>query len=252
MQCIRMKACVWQITLIVGLTLCVSIGYAEILFHDDFERQEIDLAKWVPRVSWGLKKNDTRHDVLDRRVLDVWGGGAGLTLTDFPEEFDYYADFNAKNGGSLGFVFHARNDKYFYMHEISTAGSKHAPQHIGWHINLENNWSVERTPFADEKKRRQNVWYRVKFEVRKNYKFKAYLGKVGAKWNSLVFVGEWSDSEQRYETGKIGFYTLGGNRGAAAHHAQLDNIFVTTPEFNIFPVEPKDKLAITWGDLKTQ
>ena len=152
----------------------------------------------------------------------------------------------------MGFVFHARNDKYFYMHEISTAGSKHAPQHMGWHINLENNWSVERTPFADEKKRRQNVWYRVKFEVRKNYKFKVYLGRVGAKWNSLVFVGEWSDSEQRYETGKIGFYTLGGNRGAAAHHAQFDNIFVTTPEFNIFPVEPKDKLAITWGDLKTQ
>ena len=86
---------------------------AEILFYDDFERQEIDLAQWAPRVSWGLKDNDTRHDVLDRRVLDVWGGGAGLTLTDFPEEFDCYADFNAKNGGSLGFVFHAKDDKNF-------------------------------------------------------------------------------------------------------------------------------------------
>ena len=192
MQYVRVKTFIRQIPLIVGLTLCVSIGYAEILFHDDFERQEIDLAKWAPQVSWGLKENDTRHDVLDRSVLDVWGGGAGLTLTDFPEEFDYYADFNAKNGGSLGFVFHARNDRYFYMHEISTAGSKYSPQHIGWHINLEDNWSVETTPFADEKKRRQNVWYRVKFEVRKNYKFKAYLGKVGAKWNRLVFVSEWS------------------------------------------------------------
>ena len=118
-----MKISTWQIIFIVILTLCVSIGYAEILFHDDFERQEIDLANWTPSGSWGLKENDTRHDVLDRRVLDVWGG-VGLTLTDFPEEFDYYADFNAKNGGSLGFVFHAKNDKYFYMHEISTAGSK--------------------------------------------------------------------------------------------------------------------------------
>ncbi|MCY3741035.1 MAG: hypothetical protein OXH00_08440 [Candidatus Poribacteria bacterium] len=247
-----MRYTIFFTLIFLTLALCVSTVSAEILFHDDFERQEIDLAQWAPQASWGLKENDTRHDVLDRRVLDVWGGGAGLTLTDFPEEFDYYADFNAKNGGSLGFVFHARNDKYFYMHEISTAGSKYSPQHIGWHINLENNWSVENTPFADEKKRRQNVWYRVKFEVRKNYKFKAYLGKVGAKWNSLVFVGEWSDSEKRYEKGKIGFYARGGNRGAAAHHAQFDNIFVTTPEFNIFSVEPKGKLTVTWGNLKTQ
>lgn len=245
----------YTIFFLLMLVIFAIFGFnidAEILFHDDFERQEIDLAQWAPRVSWGLKKNDTRHDMLDRRVLDVWGGGAGLTLTDFPEEFDYYADFNAKNGGSLGFVFHAKDDKNFYMHEISVAGSKYSPQHIRWQRRFEGAWSIEITPFADEKKRRQNVWYRIKFEVRKNYKFKAYLGKVGAKWNSLVFAGEWSDSEKKSASGKIGFYTLGGNRGAAAHHAQYDNIFVTTPEFNIFPVEPKDKLAITWGDLKTQ
>ena len=249
---VRIKGLDIQYAIFLILVLCVSTGSAEILFYDDFERQEIDLTNWIPRVSWSTKDNDTRHDVLGRKVLDIWGGGAGLNLTNFPEEFNYYADFNAKNGGSLGFVFHAKNDKYFYMHEISTTGSKHAPQHIGWHTNRENNWSVEITPFADNRKRRQNVWYRVKFEVRKNYKFKAYLGKVGAKWNSLVFVGEWSDNEKRFEKGKIGFYTRGGNRGAAAHHAQFDNIFVTTPEFNIFLVELKDKLAVTWGDLKMQ
>ncbi|MCY3721000.1 MAG: hypothetical protein OXG97_02140 [Candidatus Poribacteria bacterium] len=250
MRYVRMTGWAWHTTPIVALTLCVCIAYAEILFHDDFERLEIDLGKWAPQVSWGIEDNDTRHDVLGRKVLGVWGGGAGLSITDLPEEFDYYADFNAKNGGSLGLVFHARNNKYFYMHEISTAGSKYAPQHIRWHINLENNWSVEITPFADERKRRQNVWYRVKFEVRKNHKFKAYLGKVGAKWNRLVFVGEWSDNEKRYEKGKIGFYTRGGNRGAAAHYAQYDNVFVTTPEFNIFSVEPRGKLAVVWGELK--
>ena len=234
------------------LVLCVSTTSAEILFYDDFERQEIDLAKWAPRVSWRIKDNDTRHNVLGSKVLDVWGGGAGLTLTEFPEEFDCYADFNAKNGGLLGFVFHAKDDKNFYVHEISVAGSKYSPQHIRWQGRFEDGWSIETTPFADGKKRRQNVWYRVKFEVRKNYKFKAYFGKIGAKWNSLVFVGEWIDNRKKSEKGKIGFYALGGNRGAAAHQAQFDNIYVTTPEFNIFPVEPKDKLAITWGNLKTQ
>lgn len=239
-----------QSVIFLILVLCVSATSAEILFYDDFERLEVGRTKWVPVGSWGLEENDTRHNVLGRRVLDVWGGGAGLSLADFPEEFDYYADFNAKNGGSLGFVFHAKNDMHFYMHEISTTGSKYSPQHIGWHINVENNWSVKTTPFADEKKRKQNVWYRVKFEARKNYKFKAYLGKVGAKWNNLIFVGEWTDGEKKYKNGKIGFYTHGGNRGAAAHHAQFDNIFVTTPDFNIFPVEPKDKLTVTWGELK--
>ena len=247
-----MKTSTRQALLTIALILYASTGYAEILFHDDFEGQAIDLAKWAPLVSWGITANDTRHDVLGRRVLDVWGGNAGLNLTDFPEEFDYYADFNAKNGGALGFVFHAKNDKNFYMHEISAAGSRHSPQHVRWHRWFEDDQSVEATPFADGKKRRQNVWYRVKFEVRKHYKFKVYLGKVGAKWNALVLIGEWTDSRKKSEMGKIGFHTWGGNRGAAAYHAQFDNIFVTTPEFNIFPVDPEGKLAITWGNLKTQ
>ena len=245
-----MKSSAWHATLIVTLILCVSIGYADILFHDDFERSEIDLDKWAPQVSWGIKDNDTRHDVLGRRVLDVWGGGAGLSLADLPEEFDYYADFTAKNGGSLGFVFHAKDDDNFYMHEISTLGGDHTPQHIRWHRQVGKTWAVEVTRFADERKRKQNIWYRVKFEVRKYAKFKAYLGKVGAKWSVLVFVGEWTDNSEEFKMGKIGLHTLGGNRGAAAHYAQYDNVFVTTPGFNIFSIEPKDKLAGTWGKLK--
>ena len=239
-------------TLIIMLMLCIGISYADILFHDDFERLEIDLSTWAPQVSWGIKDHDTRHDVLGRKVLDIWGGGVGLTLTDFPEEFDYYADFNAKNGGSLGFVFHAKDDDNLYMHEISNLGSKHSPQHIEWHRKEGGVWDFEVSRFADEKKRKQNIWYRVKFEVRENSKFKVYLGKVGAKWNNLVFIGEWTDGEKKFENGKTGFYTVGGNRGAAAHYAQFDNIFVTTPGFNIFPVEPKGKLAIAWGNLKIQ
>ena len=239
-----------QYAIFLIFLLYISTVSAEILFHEDFERSEIDLDRWAPRVSWGLKDHDTRHDVLGRRVLDVWGGGAGLSLTDLPEEFDYYADFSAKNGGSLGFVFHAKDDENFYMHEISMVGSKHAPQHIQWYQKVAGAWVVEVTRFADERKRKQNIWYRVKFEVRRNAKFKAYLGKIGAKWNDLVFVGEWMDGEEKFKMGKIGFHTWGGNRGAAAHYAQYDNVFITTPEFNIFSIEPKDKLAETWGKLK--
>lgn len=249
---VRIKGLDMQYAIFLIFVLCVSTGSAEILFYDDFERQEIDLTNWTPRVSWSTKDNDTRHDVLGRKVLDIWGGGAGLSLVNFPEEFDYYADFKAMNGGSMGFVFHGQDDANLYMHEIATSGSDHTPQHIRWHRKEGKTWAVEVTPFADDRKRKQHIWYRVKFEVRKNSKFKAYLGKVGAKWNTLIFVGEWTDRKKKFKVGKIGFHTWGGNRGAAAHYAQFDNIFVTTPEFNIFPVELKDKLAVTWGDLKIQ
>ena len=104
-----------QYAIFLILVLCVSTSSAEILFYDDFERQAIDLTNWTPRVSWGIKDNDTRHDVLDRKVLDIWGGGAGLNLINFPEEFDYYADFNARNGGSLGIRF-PREERQALLH----------------------------------------------------------------------------------------------------------------------------------------
>ncbi len=50
--------------------------------------------------------------------------------------------------------------------------------------------------------------------------------------------------------GKIGFRMSGGDR--AGEHAQYDNIVVVTPDFNPTPVEPREKLAVTWGNLKLQ
>ena len=83
MQYVRMKTFTWQITLIVGLTLAVSIGYADILFQDDFEgknaigQRVIDETKWMPLPSWKLSNNEDKHAVLGKRVLDIWGHGAG-------------------------------------------------------------------------------------------------------------------------------------------------------------------------------
>ncbi len=238
------------VTLLMGLLCWVHPVSAQVLFSDNFERLELGRDTWAPPVSWKLKENDTRHEALGARVLDVWGGGAGVSRAVFPEEFDYYADFKAMNGGSLGFVFHAQDTLNFYMHEVSTAGGDHTPLHLRWHRKEGGSWSVVATRFADAKKWRQNVWYRVKFEVRKDARFRAYLGKVGMPSEELVFVGEWSDPKRKYQTGKIGFHTWGGNRGAAAHYAQYDNVFITTPEFDSLALEPEAKLAVTWGRLK--
>ena len=229
-------------------SLLAGTALADILFQDDFESGDIDKARWAPQASWIVENNDDKHDALGKKVLDVWGGGVGLTVDDFPEEFDYYADFKTMGGGLTGFVFHGSDGNNIYMHQVSTAGSGHTPQHIRWHRRIGGAWGVEPDPFADKENRDQDVWYRVKFEVRKNYKFKVYLGDVGVENEDLVLVSEWTDGQKSFESGKIGFRMSGGIR--AGEHAQYDNVIVATPAFDIFPVEPRDKLAVTWGQLK--
>ncbi len=227
------------------LILCVSTVSAEILFEDDFEGGEVDKAKWASHGTWVIEDADD-HDVLGKKVLAVQNSEIGLSVDEFPEEFDYYADFKTVSNGLTGFCFHCQDSNNVYMHQVSTAGSGHTPQHIRWHRKVNGGYAVEPDPFADKVNRDQNVWYRVKFEVRKDYKFKVYLGDVGAEDKDLTLVSEWTDSQKSFKMGKIGIRMSGGER------AQYDNIVVATPEFNIFPVEPRDKLAVTWGNLKTK
>ena len=277
MQYVRMKTSTWQITLIVILTLCVSIGYAEILFQDDFEgknanrRRVIDETKWMPLPSWKLGDNADKHEVLGRKVLDIWGHGAGLSVDEFPEEFDYYADFKTMEGTGPGsvarFVFHAQEDRVdplnliqansiynYYSASLATEGAKYSPQNIRWarrfvRERVRQVWSV---PFADEQNRERDVWYRVKFEVRANHQFYAYLGEVGATPNELIFVGAWTDDKKGFARGKIGFSMVGNVNGGWGERAQFDNIVVTTPGFHPLSVAPRGKLPLTWGELKQE
>lgn len=275
MQYAGVNACTWQITLIVILMLCVSIGYADILFQDDFEgrnalrQRVIDETKWMPIPSWKLSDNADKHAVLGKKVLDIWGHGAGLSVAEFPEEFDYYADFKTMEGTGPGsvarFVFHAQEDRVdplnliqansvynYYSASIATEGAKYSPQHIRWarHFVRERFRRVQRVPFADKQNRERDVWYRVKFEVRANHQFHAYLGEVGAAPNELIFVGTWTDDEKRFARGKIGFSMIGSVKGGWGERAQFDNIVVTTPGF--LAVAPKGKLPLTWGELKRE
>ena len=277
MQYVRMKTFTWQITLIVILMLWASIGYAEILFQDDFERKNaigqrvIDETKWMPVPSWKLSDNEDQHEVLGKRVLDIWGHGAGLSVPEFPEEFDYYADFKTMEGTGPGsvarFVFHAQEDRVdplnliqansiynYYSASITTRGAKYSPQHIRWarHFVRERVRQVWSVPFADGQRRKRDVWYRVKFEVRANQQFYAYLGEVGAAPNELIFVGAWTDHEKWFERGKIGFSMVGRVKGGWGERAQFDNIVVTTPGFHPLSVASKGKLTVTWGNLKIQ
>ena len=232
------------ICMIMILLVC-SVS-AEILFQDDFESGNIDKVKWTSQGSWKIQDNSDKHEVLGQHVLDISGGGVGLSADDFPEEFDYFADFKAMQNGLTGFVFHGTDGNNIYMHQVSTDGSGHTPQHIRWHRRVNGGWAAEPGAFEDGVDRKQNVWYRVKFEVRSGNNFKAYIGPVGGEPDELSFVSEWTDSQNAFSSGKIGF-RMGGSE-----QASYDNIFVVSPEYAPTPVEPQGKIAVTWGNLKRQ
>ena len=92
----------------------------------------------------------------------------------------------------------------------------------------------------------------MKFEVRTNHQFHAYLGEVGAAPNELIFVGTWTDAKEGFTSGKIGFSMIGSVKGGWGERAQFDNIVVTTPGFHPLSVAPNGKLSLTWGELKRE
>ena len=232
--------------ILLALIFCVSTSYSEILFEENFESGKIDKAKWTPQGTWVIKANADDHDELGKHVIEIQGGDVGLSVDDFPKEFDYYADFKAMQNGLTGFVFHGKDAGNIYMHQVSTSSSGHTPQHIRWHRRVGGGWAAEPGPFKDGEDRDPNVWYRVKFEVRIGHNFKAYIGPIGGENDELSFVSEWTDSQKSFTSGKIGFRMSGGEQ------AQYDNIVVSTPDFDIFSVEPNEKIALTWGSLKSK
>ena len=279
MQYTRTKICAWQMGSIAALILVILVGITlpcdaapKILFQDDFEGQNtlrqrvINETKWMVIPSWKLSNNEDKHKVLGKKVLDIWGHGVGVSVVDFPEEYDYYADFKAMNGSEARFAFHVQEDEHgghpvlfafngiynYYSASIAVEGAKYWPQEIGWGRRLarRNGWNVYPIRFADRQDRRPDVWYRVKIEVRTGHKFHAYLGEVGAAPEELVFVGAWTDTKKRFAHGKIGFSMTGDVEWGRGTRAQFDNIVVTTPNF--YAVEPKDKTTTTWADMKSQ
>lgn len=272
------KICFWQVSSVAALVVVILLGIAlprvvsaRVLFEDDFEgknalrQRVIDETKWLVIPSWKLSNNEDNHKVLGRKVLDIWGHGVGVSVADFPEEYDYYADFKAMDGSEAGFAFHVQEDERgghpvlfvfngiynYYSASIAMAGARYGSQKIGWSRRLarNNGWIVYPVPFADGRNRQPDVWYRVKIEVRANHKFYAYLGKVGAAPEDMAFVGAWTDQEKRFAHGKIGFSSsAGGVEWGRGARAQFDNILVTTPYF--LAVEPSEKLSLTWGELK--
>lgn len=219
---------------------------ADVLFSDDFEDGSIDAAKWDAAAAWQVVDNADGVAVLGSFVLDCLGGEEALTVAEFPEEYDYYANFKAVDAGVVGFLFQAQDTSNLYMHQISVTDSNWTPNHIRWHSKIAGAYAVEALPFVDEVERLFDVWYRVRFEVR-GASFAAYIGDAGAGMNDLALVSEWTHADESFTSGKIGI------RMSGSEHAMYDNITVVTPGANPdggTAVDYHGKLAGTWGSLK--
>jgi len=227
-----------------SVVLFTGSAFSKVIFEDDFETGKLDKAKWVGAAAWKVIDNEEKEPALGKYILDVLGGEEGLGVDDFPEEFDYYADFRSMNGLS-GFIFHGQDANNIYMHQISVKDSAWTPNNTRWHRKVAGAYAAEPEPFQNNVTKEQQVWYRAKFEVRKGYNFKLYLGEVGAAPKDLILVGNWTDTAKSFTKGKIGF------RMSGTEYAQYDNVVVTTPNYN-FAVDQQGKLALTWGGIKTQ
>jgi len=232
--------------LVISMFL-VSSASAEILFSDDFEAGSVDASKWdAAPDAWQVIDNADGAAALGAFVLDCLGGEEVLSVMAFPEEYDYYADFNSVNG-LCGVMLNCQDTSNLYMHQISVTDSAYTPNHIRWHSKVAGTYAAEPLPFMDEVARDQNVWYRVKFEVR-GASFKAYLGDVGAGMADLSLVSEWTHPDESFTSGKIGI------RMSGTEHAMYDNITVVTPGSDpsggATAVDHHGKVAETWGSIK--
>ena len=240
-----MKFLKLSLLLLVVSMLLVSSVYAEILFKDDFETGSIDATKWAAPAAWQVIANADGVAVLGNFVLDCPGGEEALGVMAFPENFDYYADFNSVNG-LTGFILQAQDTNNLYMNQVSVTGSAYTPNNMRWHTKIAGTYAAEPQPFIDGVDREMGVWYRVKFEVRGAH-LKAYLGDAGASMNDLSLVGDWTPATEPFKSGKMGI------RMSGTEHAMYDNITVVTPGFdpsNTTAVDSHGKLAQTWGSLK--
>ena len=203
--------------MVLVLVSMVSLCSAEVVFEEDFESAEDYQSRWQAPTGWSLVEAEI--DGEKTTVLDVKGGGEGLSVQGGLGDFDYEADFRVVNKWG-GFVFRARDVSNLYMLQFAVDDDLFYP-----HTRKNGGYSLVRLPFAGRIPLGQ--WRHIKFEIRGN-KFKCFLGESPDRMEPA---GEWEGKEP-YQGGRFGFRCHGDE------HIQVDNIQISTSE----PIAPELRL----------
>ena len=233
---------------IVVFMLCLGIATqasAELLFHDDFEKDSIgnEPSKWevghdgdtTAEVVADPKKasnkvlattdkasNASRHDV----------GGSIYVVGDAGWD-DYVAEWDMMfpDDFYMGVVFRFQDGEKFYLSDRRQGGRDYHfyKRQGGW--ALVQGGLVENEP---------EVWYRAQLILAGDkFTFKLKERKDNRSFDKIDPATEGEDGN--FKTGQFGNYGL----------VYIDNLFIgDTVEDLVLPVEPQDKLSTTWGTIK--
>ncbi|MXZ01524.1 hypothetical protein F4Y93_13120 [Candidatus Poribacteria bacterium] len=233
---------------IVVPMLCLSIAIqasAVLLFHDDFEKDKIgsEPSKWevghdgatTAKVVADPKKasnkvlltadkgsNQSRHDV----------GGSIYVVGDAGWD-DYVAEWDMMfpDDFYMGVVFRFQDGEKFYLSDRRQGGRDYNfyKRQGGW--ALIQAGVVENDP---------EVWYRAQLILSGDkFTFKLKERKDNTPFDKIDPATEGGDGN--FKTGKFGNYGL----------VYIDNIFIGDSVADlVLPVEPQDKLSMTWGEIK--
>ena len=228
--------------------LCLSIAIqasAELLFHDDFEKDTIgkEPGKWevghdgdtTAEVVADPKKasnkvlattdkasNASRHDV----------GGSIYVVGDAGWD-DYVAEWDMMfpDDFYMGVVFRFQDGEKFYLSDRRQGGRDYHfyKRQGGW--ALVQGGLVENDP---------EVWYRAQLILAGDkFTFKLKERKDNRSFDKIDPATEGEDGT--FKTGQFGNYGL----------VYIDNIFIgDSVEDLVLPVEPQDKLSTTWSTIK--
>lgn len=227
------------------LFLCQTSG-AELLVADEF-KGKLNNKYWKGQdESW-----DVKNGKLEIHRLGGDGNGEqdfGYGLIEF-EDFGLRLDFQLLNNpapSKMELLFRANEDYHFYQLIITPIDGFGRPNSARWYKREGNDrgtWNEYREQRAEFPFPVQTMsWYTLALLGDGN-DFQLYIKERGA----LVFekVIEWSDPKNLHPKGVLGIHTN------QLQHYYIDNLYLyDNPNGVNLAVEPHDKLAVTWGELK--
>lgn len=232
---------------VLVLTLFAAMSAsAELLFHDDFERDTIDQEpkKWEIGFAGKTKalvvadpkdarnkvlktsnnpSNDSRHD----------GPGGSIYVCGDAGWDDYVAEWDMMfpDDFYMGVVFRFQDGEKFYLSDRRQGGK------IYRFYKRKNGWPLIGDGIVEN---RPEVWYRAQLTLDgDSFTFKLKERDDTTPFDDVAVATEAEDGD--YKTGKFGNYGL----------VYIDNLFIgdSVDDF-VLPVEPQDKLSTTWGTIK--
>ncbi len=232
---------------VVVLTLFASMSAsAELLFHDDFEKDTIDQEpkKWEIGFAGNTKaivvadpkdagnkvlktsnkaSNASRHD----------GPGGSIYVCGDDDWDDYVAEWDMMfpDDFYMGVVFRFQDGEKFYLSDRRQGGK------IYRFYKRKNGWPLIGDGVVDNK---PQVWYRAQLTLEgDSFTFKLKERDDKTPFKNVAIATEATDGD--YKTGKFGNYGL----------VYIDNLFIgDAVDDLVLPVEPQDKLSTTWGSIK--